>query len=183
MENKKNGMAVMIAIIFLYLVAIGGSILGGFLLEAWYGVLLFAASLVWICIGWIFLLGLKVLGPQEALVLTLFGRYIGTLKEAGFYYVNPFCVSVNPAAKTKLSQSGDVDGGPQKVPVLYSTANAGLDVQLASRKISLKVMTLNNNRQKINDCLGNPVEIGIAVTWRVVDTCLLYTSIVVSVEN
>ena len=31
-------------------------------------------------------------------------------------------------------------------------------------------MTLNNNRQKINDCLGNPVEIGIAVTWRVVDT-------------
>lgn len=84
MENKKNGMAVMIAIIFLYLVAIGGSILGGFLLEAWYGVLLFAASLVWICIGWIFLLGLKVLGPQEALVLTLFGRYIGTLKEAAF---------------------------------------------------------------------------------------------------
>ena len=32
-------------------------------------------------------------------------------------------------------------------------------------------MTLNNSRQKINDCLGNPVEIGIAVTWRVVDTC------------
>lgn len=31
-------------------------------------------------------------------------------------------------------------------------------------------MTLSNSRQKINDCLGNPVEIGIAVTWRVVDT-------------
>ena len=31
-------------------------------------------------------------------------------------------------------------------------------------------MTLNNSRQKINDCLGNPIEIGIAVTWRVVDT-------------
>lgn len=31
-------------------------------------------------------------------------------------------------------------------------------------------MTLNNNRQKINDCLGNPVEIGIAVIWRVTDT-------------
>ena len=38
------------------------------------------------------------------------------------------------------------------------------------RKISLKIMTLNNSRQKINDCLGNPVEIGIAVMWRVVDT-------------
>ena len=31
-------------------------------------------------------------------------------------------------------------------------------------------MTLNNNRQKINDCLGNPIEIGIAVTWRITDT-------------
>ena len=39
-----------------------------------------------------------------------------------------------------------------------------------NKKISLKVMTLNNNRQKINDCLGNPVEIGIAVMWKVVDT-------------
>ncbi|MCF0122992.1 MAG: SPFH domain-containing protein, partial [Ruminiclostridium sp.] len=38
------------------------------------------------------------------------------------------------------------------------------------KKLSLKIMTLNNSRQKINDCLGNPVEIGIAVTWRVVDT-------------
>lgn len=39
-----------------------------------------------------------------------------------------------------------------------------------SKKISLKMMTLNNSRQKINDCLGNPVEIGIAVIWRVTDT-------------
>ena len=31
-------------------------------------------------------------------------------------------------------------------------------------------MTLNNGRQKINDCLGNPVEIGIAVIWKVTDT-------------
>ena len=39
-----------------------------------------------------------------------------------------------------------------------------------TKKISLKVMTLNNNKQKINDCLGNPIEIGIAVIWRVHDT-------------
>lgn len=38
------------------------------------------------------------------------------------------------------------------------------------KRISLKIMTLNNNKQKINDCLGNPIEIGIAVIWRVVDT-------------
>ena len=49
----------------------------------------------------------------------------------------------------------------------------GVTVNVAAipnKKISLKIMTLNNNRQKINDCLGNPVEIGIAVTWKVVDT-------------
>ena len=43
-------------------------------------------------------------------------------------------------------------------------------MDLSSKKISLKVMTLNNARQKINDCLGNPVEIGIAVMWKVTDT-------------
>ena len=41
---------------------------------------------------------------------------------------------------------------------------------MTSNKISLKAMTLNNGRQKINDCLGNPIEIGIAVIWRVTDT-------------
>ena len=44
------------------------------------------------------------------------------------------------------------------------------EITIANNKISLKVMTLNNNRQKINDCLGNPVEIGIAVMWKIVDT-------------
>ena len=46
----------------------------------------------------------------------------------------------------------------------------GSTVEVPNKRMSLKIMTLNNNRQKINDCLGNPVEIGIAVTWRIVDT-------------
>ena len=109
--------------------------------------------------------GLRILRPQEALVLTLFGKYYGTLKDAGFYFVNPFCGAINPAAATKLSQSGDVDIKQD------SAAAAAAQVQAAAnKKISLKVMTLSNARQKINDCLGNPVEIGIAVMWRVVDT-------------
>ena len=115
--------------------------------------------------GWIPLLGLRVLKPQEALVLTLFGKYIGTLKGEGFYFVNPFCVSVNPAAKTKLNQSGDV-----KTLTIASQANGQTTTATVEKKLSLKIMTLNNNRQKINDCLGNPVEIGIAVTWKIVDT-------------
>ncbi len=100
--------------------------------------------------------GLKVLKPQEALVLTLFGQYIGTLKGEGFYWVNPFCSAVNPAAGTVLNQSGDV--------------KTGRTMEVDGKKMSLKIMTLSNNKQKINDCLGNPVEISIAVMWRVVDT-------------
>ena len=69
------------------------------------GIVLLVVSIIVILFGWIFLCGLKVLKPQEALVLTLFGNYIGTLKEEGFYFVNPFCVAVNPAAHTKLTRA------------------------------------------------------------------------------
>ncbi len=169
LEKNKNGMAALLIIILLYLAAIGGCILGGCYLHRWYGVLLFVAGMVWVSLGWIPFLGLKVLKPQEALVLTLFGKYIGTLKNEGFYFVNPFCTAVNPAAKTRLNQSGDVDAGAGKSIVLNANGmTASGDV--INKKISLKIMTLNNNRQKINDCLGNPVEIGIAVMWRVMDT-------------
>ena len=113
--------------------------------------------------------GLKVVKPQEALVLTLFGNYTGTIKEPGFYFVNPFSIAVNPAIHTRLGQSGDVS---TKSPFSGMKSSNGNDVNLeiGKKQISLKVMTLSNSRQKINDCLGNPVEIGIAVTWRVVDT-------------
>ena len=65
-----------------------------------------------------------------------------------------------------------MDGGNSSKSVLVAAAgaNASANASVPNKKISLKIMTLNNNRQKINDCLGNPIEIGIAVTWRVVDT-------------
>ena len=159
-KGKRYGMAMLLLLLVLYGAATAGLIYG----VAGEHVAVGIIAGIWVCIGWIPFLGLKVLRPQEALVLTLFGKYIGTLKDNGFYYVNPFCTSVNPASKTRLSQSGDVDGGKRKESGQSAGAEAG------NKKISLKIMTLNNNRQKINDCLGNPVEIGIAVTWRLVDT-------------
>ena len=135
------------------------------------GFLLVVAILGYIA-GIIALPGFKVLKPQEALVLTLFGHYAGTLREPGFYWVCPFCTAVNPAAGTKLSQSGDVTSKESGAAALLSVSgqNSQLASSSVSKKISLKMMTLNNSRQKINDCLGNPVEIGIAVIWRVTDT-------------
>lgn len=166
LSKKKNGMVVMLLTIVLYLAAIGAVIAGGVILEDGGSPALMVVGIVWLCVGWLPFPGLKVIGPQEALVLTLFGKYIGTLKDSGFYFVNPFCVAVNPAAKTKLNQSGDVDSSVKK----SAGAGTAAAAEMVSKKISLKIMTLNNSRQKINDCLGNPVEIGIAVIWRVVDT-------------
>ena len=168
LSGKKNGMVVLLLTIALYIAAVIFIILGGSR-----GIIpLFVLGLIWVCIGWFPLLGLKVLKPKEALVLTLFGKYIGTLKEEGFYFVNPFCAAVNPAAKTKLSQSGDVDGGHSNalLSAALSKSAGDANIELTSKKISLKAMTLSNSRQKINDCLGNPIEIGIAVIWRVTDT-------------
>lgn len=165
LNNKKNGMLVLLLTLALYVVAVLGLVLG----INFEFVPLIVIAAIFLAFGWILFCGLRTLKPQEALVLTLFGKYVGTLKDAGFYFVNPFCVGFNPAAKTKLNQSGDVDSGAKKSMILASSA-ADVSLEAPSKKISMKIMTLNNNRQKINDCLGNPVEIGIAVTWRVVDT-------------
>ena len=163
LKNKKNGMPTLLLLLLLYFAAVGLLILG----AAFEIIPLIVIGCVWVCIGWIPFFGLKIINPQEALVLTLFGKYVGTLKTEGFYYVNPFCTAVNPAAATKLSQSGDVHGNRTGAE---DSANKNAAMPVVNKKISLKIMTLNNNRQKINDCLGNPIEIGIAVMWRVVDT-------------
>ncbi len=166
--TKKNGMGMLLLLVLLQLAAIlltvVGAVYGGWTYA------LMVLGIIGISFGWILFLGLKVLKPQEALVLTLFGNYVGTLKEEGFYYVNPFCVAINPAAKTKLNQSGDVDGGNGNSTLNLMLTGQAQAAEMPSKKISLKAMTLSNSRQKINDCLGNPVEIGIAVIWRVVDT-------------
>ena len=171
LANKKNGMVALVGISLLYLLALAAMIYGIIQIEKGKGVLYIVLAVVggiWTCVGWIPYIGLKILKPQEALVLTLFGKYVGTIKGDGFFFVNPFCSSVNPAAKTKLNQSGDVGGEVARDSV--SAFKFNMPTLTAQNKISLKIMTLNNSRQKINDCLGNPIEIGIAVMWKVVDT-------------
>ena len=160
---KQNGMMMLIVDILLWIVPVGLVIMA----ESMFGTVALVLSIVVMVIAYIgailILPGLKVLKPQEALVLTLFGKYVGTLKSEGFYFVNPFVTAVNPAAGTKLNQSGDIEASNSKLKASSST-------ETLSRKISLKMMTLSNTKQKINDCLGNPIEIGIAVIWRVKDT-------------
>jgi len=109
--------------------------------------------------------GLKILNPNEALVLTLFGKYHGTLKKDGYFWVNPFCEGINPGAQGS-SMTTNLNGS--------TTVSLG-----GNKKISLKTMTLNNEKQTVNDERGNPIIIGTIVIWRIVDT----TKAVFNVQN
>lgn len=171
--TKKNGMLMLLLLIAFLLIGVALIVAGGILLDEQPtvgGGVMLAVGILIDALGWIPLLGLKVLKPQEALVLTLFGNYKGTLREPGFYYVNPFCTAVNPASATKLAQSGDTNNARNGNLLRIASGDTEMTAEMATKKISLKAMTLNNGRQKINDCLGNPVEIGIAVIWKVTDT-------------
>jgi len=135
------------------------------------GVVLFVASLLGLVGMIIFSCGFHIIQPNQAMVFTLFGKYYGTVKEPGFYYVNPFCSAVAPAKAVGASAAA--------VNVANGTQNANVAVALPSKKISLRTRTLNNERQKVNDVLGNPIIIGANVIWKVADP----TAAVFNVEN
>ncbi|QEC75253.1 SPFH domain-containing protein [Mucilaginibacter ginsenosidivorax] len=92
-------------------------------------------------LGFIFILpGLVIVNPNESKVLTLFGKYVGTVKKDGFFWVNPFTVK---------------------------------------RKVSLRAFNLNGQQLKVNDSIGNPIEIAAVIVWQIKDTA----SAVFAVEN
>lgn len=163
-----NGLTILIFNIFLVLAALAGFTWGVYGLSAsaagpWVLLVVVSGIYAFLLAPLVFA-GLKVLKPNEALVLTLFGRYYGTLKGAGFFFVNPFAAAFNPSGRT--TTSGKLAG--ESVPVKISPQS--LTLPFVDKKISLKAMTLNNDKQKINDLLGNPIFIGIVVIWRVVNT-------------
>jgi regulator of protease activity HflC (stomatin/prohibitin superfamily) len=129
--------------------------------------MIIVGAIYWV-FAWVPFAGLKIIKPNEALVLTLFGKYYGSLRKPGFFYVNPFCVGVNPAVRDP--------GSPQTEAAAAAVNTAGaLDNirkkdSASGKKISLKAITHNNGKQKINDLLGNPIDVGIVVIWRVVNT-------------
>ena len=163
--DARNGMVPLMLSIMMVIIDITAFVLGIGLLGspsmAGLGAVLTVLGFLYLLVGWIPFLGLKILKPQEALVLTLFGQYYGTLKGEGFFYVNPFVSAVNPASG-KGAATATLDERPSE------TKKA--DFAHLKKVISLKAMTLNNDKQKVNDRLGNPVEIGFVVIWRVVNT-------------
>lgn len=141
----------------------GGSAVGGLLL---------ALGIVAFVVFMIMLGGFHILNPNEALVMTLFGKYYGTIKKEGFYYTNPFAGAINPAT---------LSGAAANVTIGTGTAGttAQASIPATGKKISTKTLTLNNEKQKVNDVLGNPIVIGAVVIWRVADP----TKAVFNVDN
>lgn len=116
----------------------------------------------------IFCASFKVVSPNEAIVMTVFGKYYGTIKEPGFYFVNPFAVTCRPQGRT--SSTSDE-------PETATTGKAAN--RNTTKKISTKVETLNNQMQKVNDKLGNPIMIGSVVIWKVINP----TKAVLNINN
>lgn len=161
--NPSSGWGMLFLSLILYLASIGAFIAGGKAVsdgdDGFAAVIFILASLI-IVLAILIDCGLRVIKPNEALVLTLFGKYSGSIKKDGFFFVNPFSTSVNPAYTKHLNDLNQkVKNGEIKVAV-----------SSVDKKLSLKAMTLRNEKQKINDEQGNPIEIGVNVIWKINNT-------------
>ena len=126
-------------------------------------------SITAFCLIWIPVSGFFTLQPGQARVCILFGDYKGTVRDEGFHWANPFYArsmgstgSSEEATAEVLSKSGLSLG--KQISVASKSAN-GL-----STKISVRARTLNGEILKVNDKVGNPIEIANVVVWHVADT-------------
>lgn len=181
LPKAQNGMLILLLNTVLMIASIAIFIRGVVIVENGISssldiLLLIISGLYFCAIGPVLFIGLKILKPNEALVLTLFGKYYGTLKGEGFFFVNPFVTAINPGTATTSTGSLAAE---KSLSANKNNIHASNMQSVVNRKISLKVMTLNNDKQKVNDQLGNPIIIGIVVIWKVVNTA----KAVFSVDN
>lgn len=163
------GMLMLVIFILGTIAGIGLCVLGGILYSSG---MIFLGIIMCVLFP-LLCVGLKIVNPNEALVLTLFGKYHGTIKSPGFYFVNPFCTAFNPTVTDPAAAGEKSAGAPGDK---YRKGNRKA---LPSKKVSTKTNTLNNSQQKVNDVDGNPVIIGSIVIWRVANP----TKAVFNVEN
>lgn len=152
-----SGMAMLLILILLVIASIAAEIWG---IGAENVPVMIIAVLVF-CVACLLFGGLKVINPNEALVLTIFGKYYGTIKSHGFFFVNPFVTGRNPVAEKQ--------GGSEGLLEELADSNKKNKTRKAtmSKKVSTKVLTFNNGTQKVNDAMGNPIIIGAIVVWKV----------------
>ena len=166
-----KGFVPLFLIIVFILASIGLMILGGILIDEYDSYVLGGVSLglgILLCIASsISFAGLKIINPNEAIVLSLFGKYIGTIYENGCWYVNPFASAIYPQAKIAEAKNARLQAyAGKKSQAEVSASEAAI---ASAKKVSTKVCTFVNGNQKVNDKLGNPVEVSAIVIWKVVN--------------
>lgn len=166
--NPVNGMLMLLVLIAACILSVAGIIIG-----ALFSVVIPVICAIIFCIACVCFAGLKVINPNEALVLTLFGKYYGTIKQHGFFFVNPFVTARNPVVE------GDGAATSLLEELNESGKKGGKKKASTNKKVSTKVLTFTNGTQKVNDAMGNPIIIGAVVIWKVADP----TKAVFNVDN
>lgn len=122
-------------------------------------------SIVSFCFWFLLLNGFFSLQPGQARVCILFGKYVGTVRDEGFFWANPFfsksmggSAGIGEMIELEMSDSKAAKAAGQKAAKGNPTT------------ISTRVRTLNGERLKVNDKMGNPIEIATVVVWHVADT-------------
>lgn len=115
--------------------------------------LILLAALLFVCwlVNWA---GFVIVNPNESRVVQLFGRYVGTLKDVGFFYGNPFFSKTKVSLRVHTFETGQSGSGEMKDA-------AGNVTQQATR---------HRQPSKVNDKDGTPIEIAAVVVWQVVNT-------------
>lgn len=124
----------------------------------------FITAILILIAGVLSVVGFFTIEPNEARVLVLFGKYVGTVRDSGFHWGNPFYAngaSANPSATGTAATTH---------PTAGFAAFAGHRRTSSRNKISLRARNLNSDKLKVNDKRGNPIEIAAVVVWRVQDT-------------
>ena len=113
---------------------------------------------------WIFpVSGFFTLQPGQARVCILFGDYKGTVRSEGFHWANPFYSRSMGGSDSGFRVELDAEGG-------LKNAKANVGAKAISTKVSVRARTLNGEILKVNDKMGNPIEIANVVVWHVEDT-------------
>lgn len=138
---------------FIMSIVMGPSIVGILLSSV-----LFTAAIILSC-------GFFTLQPGQARICVLFGDYKGTVRDEGFRWANPFYSrNLGKGSEVVVDQANVEKTANALAGVASSTAHAH------GSKISVRARTYNGDRIKVNDKMGNPIEIATVVVWRVVDT-------------
>lgn len=117
--------------------------------------LLIVLGVLMVPTAFVMLFGFQAVKPNDARVMLLFGNYLGTVKESGFYWVNPFFTKSAISLRIRNFETGTITTPEAR-------DQTGKVLQQKSRSSS--------RPSKVNDRDGNPIEISAVVVWKVVNT-------------